>query len=600
MANQGLAPSEQAALQQFENQRTHIAGAAEFLASQRLFWEERANRKRVAPHTPMQSGSGTPAGDHDAAPSGATGSDALGPSLVQPVTVQDEAAFAFTAADQGVDINVAANLQNWLTTPVQTNRDVLRLVRSYHKQVIRPEYYNIAIQLETALKHIDDKVFQTKRELAWMSADNRSQQKHMAGLQLITTGWPAGVRPEQRLYLIGWMLQQIPAVTTFLQVRGLLQDHNSTTQYLNVLSTEPTTVPQGTFFSTMTVLSFKAWDMGQAFIQKYGGGSGTPLYLAEDQPMRGHHVKVVPNSPQWQRKTESPLRVILAAMNSADHNPDNKKFIILWKSLTIMEPMEQNADFKEDARAWARIHYQNKDGEFEGRMEIVPELSRILFSGPENVDAKEETLWEEKWGQVQWGPQRELDEADKAAFGAALQESKGSGKGVSYKGKRHWSAPMVHSSYYAPFPFELNIVEYKVRCYAAAGRRPCCMHIPRKARASGARRGDGQRRDHNAGRAHNGCSSGPQRQGQRQKLLMGSLVPREIGLPRPTTPTLERVEELCVSSLGFLGKCPASRTTALAVGSLSSFSLFFFGSRRAGSTETTTPKQGSRQGSTTG
>ena len=137
-------------LQQFENQRTHIAGAAEFLASQRLFWEERANRKRVAPQTPMQSGSGTPAVDHDAAPSGATGSDALGPSLVQPVTVQDEAAFAFTAADQGVDINVAANLQNWLTTPVQTNRDVLRLVRSYHKQVIRPEYYNIAIQLETS------------------------------------------------------------------------------------------------------------------------------------------------------------------------------------------------------------------------------------------------------------------------------------------------------------------------------------------------------------------------------------------------------------------------------------------------------------------
>ena len=57
-----------------------------------------------------------------------------------------------------------------------------------------------------------------------------------------------------------------------------------------------------------------------------------------------------------------------------------------------MEPMEQNADFKEDARAWARIHYQNKDGEFEGRMEIVPELSRILFSGPENVDAKEDPL----------------------------------------------------------------------------------------------------------------------------------------------------------------------------------------------------------------
>ena len=90
---------------------------------------------------------------------------------------------------------------------------------------------------------------------------------------------------------------------------------------------------------------------------------------------------------------------------------------------------------------------------------MVPELNRILLSGPENVDATEDTLWEEKWGQVQWGTQRELDEADKVAFGTALQQSKGSGKGVSYKGSRHWSAPMVHSSYYAPFPFEFHIVE---------------------------------------------------------------------------------------------------------------------------------------------
>ena len=243
----------------------------------------------------------------------------------------------------------------------------------------------------------------------------------------------------------------------------LLSDHNAIPQYLNVLSTEPTTVPQGTFFSSMTVLSFKSWDMRQAFIQKYGGGSGTPLYLSEDQPMRGHHIKVVPNSPQLQRKLESPIRVILAAMNNtADHNPDNKRFVILRKSLTIMEPMDQDAGFKEDARAWARIFYQNKDGEFEGRLEVVPELNRILLSGPENVDAAEgDALGREvgQWGQVQWGPQRELDEADKVAFGTALQQSKGSGKGVSYKGNRHWSAPMVHSSYYAPFPFEFNIVE---------------------------------------------------------------------------------------------------------------------------------------------
>ena len=70
-----MSPAEQAAVQQFENQRTHIAGAAEFVASQRLFWEERTNKKRRSPTTPMQSGGGTPTGDHNAAPSGAAGPD---------------------------------------------------------------------------------------------------------------------------------------------------------------------------------------------------------------------------------------------------------------------------------------------------------------------------------------------------------------------------------------------------------------------------------------------------------------------------------------------------------------------------------------------
>ena len=216
---------------------------------------------------------------------------------------------------------MAANVQAWLTTPVQTNRDVIRLIRSYHKQVIRPEYYNIAIQLETALKHIDDRVFQTKRELAWMSADKQVPAEAYGG-PAADHNWLASRCAAGAATVPYWLdVAADPAVTTFLQVRGLLSDHNATSQYLNVLSTEPTTVPQGTFFSSMTVLSFKSWDMRQAFIQKYGGGSGTPLYLSEDQPMRGHHIKVVPNSPQWQRKLESPIRVILAAMNTADHTP---------------------------------------------------------------------------------------------------------------------------------------------------------------------------------------------------------------------------------------------------------------------------------------
>ena len=456
-----MSPAEQAAVQQFENQRTHIAGAAEFVASQPLFWEERTNKKRRSPTTPMQSEGGMPTGDHNAAPSGAAGpDDVLGPSLVQPVTVQDEAAIAFTAADQGVDINVAANLQAWLTTPVQTNRDVLRLIRSYRKQVIRPEYYNIAIQLETALKHIDDRVFHTKRELAWMSADNRSQQKHMAGLQLITTGWPAGVRPEQRLYLIGWMLQQIPAVATFLQAAFGPQRHPA--------------IPEC------------------ALYRAHNGAAGDFLLLHDGPLLQklGHEAGLHPEVRRWLGNSPLPFRG--PANERTPHKGGAELATIAAKTRIPNSsdsgsheqhrgPQPRQQALRDLAEVFDDYGTNGPRRRFQGGcqsmgQDLLPEQRRRIRGAPRSGSRAEsdspqwpgergcsggDALGREvgQWGQVQWGPQRELDEADKVAFGTALQQSKGSGKGVSYKGNRHWSAPMVHSSYYAPFPFEFNIVE---------------------------------------------------------------------------------------------------------------------------------------------
>ncbi|OLQ11838.1 hypothetical protein AK812_SmicGene4320 [Symbiodinium microadriaticum] len=123
--------------------------------------------------------------------------------------------------------------------------------------------FGMVAQLETAIKEVHDHTFTCQKELQFMIADNRSAQKHAAGLQLVTTGWPNGLTPQQREYMLGWMLGNTPEVVTYLQARGLLaQDYDHTALspngfasfWFNVLSTEPVTVPQkGGFFSGMTL-----------------------------------------------------------------------------------------------------------------------------------------------------------------------------------------------------------------------------------------------------------------------------------------------------------------------------------------------------------
>ena len=138
---------------------------------------------------------------------------------------------------------------------------------------------------------------------------------------------------------------------------------------MGAFSTDPVTVPAGgDFFSTMTLLTFHV---------KYGGTTGTPVFTHERTQVKGHHVKVAPCSSQWQRKLESPLRVLLGCVNShPDHNSISN-IIVLWKTLTLMAPTPGD-DFKKDITAWARLFYFEENGEFKGRLEVCKELEAIL------------------------------------------------------------------------------------------------------------------------------------------------------------------------------------------------------------------------------
>ena len=91
-------------------------------------------------------------------------------------------------------------------------------VRNYHARVMRPEMYHMVLQLETALGKLSDDFFATCQEVAWMASDNRQAKQHCA-LQLITSGWPQGMGPQGREYMLTWMLQQVPEIKTFLEDR---------------------------------------------------------------------------------------------------------------------------------------------------------------------------------------------------------------------------------------------------------------------------------------------------------------------------------------------------------------------------------------------
>ena len=58
-----------------------------------------------------------------------------------------------------------------------TARDVLQLVRGYHEAVVRPEMYGMVLQLEGALRHMNDQLFATRSELNFMAREEQDAAK---------------------------------------------------------------------------------------------------------------------------------------------------------------------------------------------------------------------------------------------------------------------------------------------------------------------------------------------------------------------------------------------------------------------------------------
>ena len=451
----------QLAMKQLAAERQSQDAIPAHYALQQQWFENRASRKRAAP-TPQETPIGTPhpeAVDETMEPPPSQAVTAP-MSLFQPIVIQEEAAAALTAASAAeIDPQDAQAVKQYFSQAVASKEEVFQIVRGYHLGVIRPELYNLVVQVESVVKGLDDRLLRQQRDISWLLQDSRQAQKQACGLQLLLSGFENKMTPNDRLYQIDWMLSQVATVRNFVEMRGWAPDKTDGYPCLNALSMDPVTPPASNGHSGVTILHFKAWDVRQAFLDNFGGTSGTPLYWDPTSPVPNKHIRCSPSSPQFQRKLEAPLRVILQALNQDRAHP-NPQLTILWKTLTVMSPQSVRA-FDPQAEACARLHYvQDTCGTFIGRLEVTATLLDLLNQKTgESTAGEEQTVWQQCWFRTMFGNQLELDEADRMAVQQAARSAKGTGKGISGgKGSRHWTNQHIHFNGGNPFPLDLDIL----------------------------------------------------------------------------------------------------------------------------------------------
>ena len=372
--------------------------------------------------------------------------------LIQPFDVDQPTSYELTAIQAGVDARDPGQMQAWLQGPITTRQEVLETVRAYHTGVIRTEIQQMVMQVETVVKGLNDRILRQHDHLRWLTTGSRMDQKKLCGVQVLLNRFDTKMGPE------GWMFEQVEYFRSYLKLR----DYNTESPtanyvFLNVLQSGPATPPSGGDYSSITIITFKSWDLRSQFMQMFGGPTGTPLWKDNQTSLKGKCIRATPCSPMFQRKMEVPIRVLLALINESEHL-ENKQVTILWKTLTIMQP-QANRDFDPQAQAFARMHYFEEAGELKGFLEVVPELSKAMKATPP-IGATEPNCWEHFRCRIVYGIQHEIDLADKDQFQKAMTSSQATGKGLLVgKGKRHWSSSAVYSSVDNPYPLDIAVKE---------------------------------------------------------------------------------------------------------------------------------------------
>ena len=232
-------------LQEAQQTAFHQAGvAALYQTKQQSWFEEQRVKKRGPPSTVGITSSGltTPQEDVHMESAEATRTEAGRPRTASPFDVDQPTSYELTAIQAGVDARDPAQMQTWLQGPITTRQEVLETVRAYHTGVIRTEIQQMVTQVETVVKGLNDRLLRQHDHLRWLTTESRMDQKKLCGVQVLLNGFDAKMGPEERLYMISWMFEQVEYFRSYLKLRAY--DTESPTAnyvFLNVLQSEPAT-----------------------------------------------------------------------------------------------------------------------------------------------------------------------------------------------------------------------------------------------------------------------------------------------------------------------------------------------------------------------
>ena len=228
-------------------------------------------------------------------------------TLIQPFDIDQPTSYDLTAMQAGVDARDPQQMETWLQGPTTTRQEMLEAVRAYHTGVIRTEMRQMVMQVETVVQSLNDRLLRQHDHLRWLTTESRMDQKKLRGLQVLLNGFDTKMTPEERLYMISWMFEQVDYFHSYLRMRGYdTEAEDANYVYLSILQSDPATPPSGGDYSSITIMTFKSWDLRSQLMQAFGGRTGTPIWKDSQTSLKGEYVRATPCSPTFQRKWKCP------------------------------------------------------------------------------------------------------------------------------------------------------------------------------------------------------------------------------------------------------------------------------------------------------
>ncbi len=396
----------------------------------------------------------------------ATGvSSTLMPSTANPAA-RDLEVFQQTIANaNGVNINDPDSVKGWLQMPIQTIGDFLPILQQYHVHVGIPEMRYQMQNVTDMVQALSEFSLIQAEDMAWLKNQERQYQRQRAQVTAIATGFDTRMSPSERHTQLEWMLWQVPAIRSHCQGQVDFDYHITQKSKEPVgsgmilratLAVPPITVKAGKNWSPLTLLIFTLFDLRQAVTVTYQSDkSNAPLWWG-DQAVPGKHIKVSPAVPTWQRKLESPIRVLLSVLNNCVEYKGTY-ITCLWPSLTVMAPQAVR-DFDPAHTAIARLIITENNCTPSATLYILHDLVPILTFQPDDSSGDDDTAWSREWYKQMFGREWQQDEAETQAASAMS-----SNFGAAQRARQHnlhWTQALVHTAKPFPIPFRIEPVGF--------------------------------------------------------------------------------------------------------------------------------------------